>query len=462
MLYTGAEMKHIVIIGGGPAGYPAALKAANLGAQVTLIEKNKLGGVCLNCGCIPSKSLLDAAHRFQVARGVASLCKEGGAETAEKLFELKDWEKIKSRQQTAARKLTQGIGFLLKKAGVEVIAGEGSFVNEHTVLVKTAEGEKEISCDGVILATGSEAFFPPPFDTIKDQIYDNSTIFDMPALPKSIVIVGGGVIGCEFADLMSSLGVEVSVVEMQPRILPLEDEGAARALSQALTKRGVKFYLGVRAEQAQKTSEGFLITLTDGQTISAETVLAAIGRTVDLASLGLEKIGVEWNRKGVQVNPHTLQLKNDIYAAGDVTGLMQLAHAATRQGEVAAANLLGGTAVYHNDRVPRAIYTSPEIASVGITRAQAAERGLTIKAKKAFLLANGRAVAQDQAEGFFEILLEESTDKIVGATLVGANASELVHIISVALAAQMTGSELAEVIFAHPTLAESIGEGLHK
>ena len=257
MLYTGVEMKHIVIIGGGPAGYPAALKAANLGAQVTLIEKNKLGGVCLNCGCIPSKSLLDAAHRFQVARGVASLCKEGGAETAEKLFELKDWEKIKSRQQTAARKLTQGIGFLLKKAGVEVIAGEGSFVNEHTVLVKTAEGEKEISCDGVILATGSEAFFPPPFDTIKDQIYDNSTIFDMSALPKSIVIVGGGVIGCEFADLMSALGVAVSVVEMQPRILPLEDEGAARALSQALTKRGVKFYLGVRAEQAQKTPKGF-------------------------------------------------------------------------------------------------------------------------------------------------------------------------------------------------------------
>ena len=187
-----------------------------------------------------------------------------------------------------------------------MIAGEGSFVNEHTVLVKTAEGEKEISCDGVILATGSEEFFPPPFDTIKDQIYDNSTIFDMPALPNSIVIVGGGVIGCEFADLMSSLGVAVSVVEMQPRILPLEDEGAARALSQALTKRGVKFYLGVRAEQAQKTPKGFLITLTNGQTISAETVLAAIGRTVDLASLGLEKIGVEWNRKGVQVNPQTL------------------------------------------------------------------------------------------------------------------------------------------------------------
>ncbi|MBR2392400.1 MAG: dihydrolipoyl dehydrogenase [Elusimicrobiaceae bacterium] len=455
-------MKHIVIIGGGPAGYPAALKAASLGAKVTLIEKNKLGGVCLNCGCIPSKSLLDAAHRFQIARGVASLCADGGQETAEKLFELRDWERIKNRQQAAALKLTQGIGFLLKKAGVEVFSGEGSFVNEHTVRIKTIEGEKEIACDGVILATGSEAFFPAPFDAIKDQIYDNSTIFEMQTLPQSLIIVGGGVIGCEFADLMSSLGVEVSVVEMQSRILPQEDETAARTLFQALNKRGVKFCLGVRATKAEKTVDGFIITLDNGQIIQAQAVLAAIGRTVDLSSLHLETIGVEGSRKGVQVNPQTMQLKNNIYAAGDITGLMQLAHAATRQGEVAAVNLLGGSAVYHNDRVPRAIYTSPEIASVGITRAQAAERGLVVKAKKSFLLANGRAVAQDQTEGFFEILVEEGTDKILGATLVGANASELVHVVSVALAAHMTATELAEVIFAHPTLAESIGEAVHK
>ena len=455
-------MKHIVIIGGGPAGYPAALKAASLGAKVTLIEKNKLGGVCLNCGCIPSKSLLDAAHRFQVARGLSSLCGEGGKETAEKLFELRDWDKIKNRQQLAVRKLTQGIGFLLKKAGVEVILGEGSFINEQTVCVKTAEGEQEITCDGIILATGSEAFFPAPFDAIKNQIYDNSSIFEMPSLPKSLIVVGGGVIGCEFADLMSTLGVEVSVVEMQPRILPLEDESAARTLFQSLNKRGVKFHLGARATQVEKTAEGFALTLEDGKIIQAQTILAAIGRSVDVSGLHLEKIGVESTHKGVKVDPHTLQLKNNIYAAGDVTGLMQLAHAATRQGEVAATNLLGGSAVYHNERVPRAIYTSPEIASVGLTRIQAAEKGLTVKTKKAFLLANGRAVAQDQTDGFFELLVEESTDKILGATLVGANASELVHVVSVALAAQMTAAELSEVIFAHPTLAESIGEALYK
>ena len=227
-------MKHIVVIGGGPAGYPAALKAASLGAKVTLVEKNKVGGVCLNCGCIPSKSLLDAAHRFHTVKTISALCADGAQEQADKLFNLLDWKKIQARQRAATRKLTQGVSFLLKKAGVEVINGEASFVNEHTISVKKADGtEQQLEADGVILAAGSEAFFPPPFDQIKDKIYDNSTLFDMPHLPKELVIVGGGVIGCEMADFMNELGVKVSIVEMQPRLLPLEDEGAARVLTQA-------------------------------------------------------------------------------------------------------------------------------------------------------------------------------------------------------------------------------------
>lgn len=451
-------MKNIIVIGGGPAGYPAALKAAALGAKVTLIEKNKLGGVCLNCGCIPSKSLLDAAHHFQTARGVSALCADGAAAFSA----APDWQKIQARAQAATRKLTQGIAFLLKKAGVEVIAGTASFKDMHTVTVKTAEGEQDIACDGVILAAGSEAFLPAPFDVLKGQVYDNSTIFDMPSFPKSMVIVGGGVIGCEFADLLSALGVEVSVVEMQPRILPLEDESAARALFQALTKRGVKFYLGQSAQSAEKTSEGFKITLSDGQILQAQTVLAAIGRSVDLSALGMENIGVEWTRKGVSVNPQTLQLKENIYAAGDVNGLCQLAHAATRQGEVAASNLCGVEAQYDNNAIPRAVYTTPEIASAGLTKAQAEAKGITVKAHKAFLMANGRAVAQDQTDGFFEIYSDASTGLVLGGTLVGACASELMHILSVAMAAKMTAAQLKEVIFAHPTFAESVGEALNR
>lgn len=454
-------MKHIVVIGGGPAGYPAALKAASLGASVTLVEKNKVGGVCLNCGCIPSKSLLDAAHRFHTVKTIAALCADGAQEQADKLFKLLDWAKIQSRQRAATRKLTQGVSFLLKKAGVEVINGEASFVNEHTISVKKADGtEHQLEADGVILAAGSEAFFPPPFDRIKDKIYDNSTLFDMPHLPKELVIVGGGVIGCEMADFMNELGVKVSIVEMQPRLLPLEDEGAARVLTQAFGKRGIQIFTGVSAEGITCENGTYTLTLSNGQTVTADAVLAAIGRSVNLSALKMENIGVNWNRKGVQVNPQTLQLKGNIYAAGDVNGLFQLAHAASRQGEVAASNLCGVPAVYHNEGVPRAIYTSPEIAATGLTRAQAEAKGLPVKTHKAFLLANGRAVAQDQTEGYYELISNAQTGEILGGVFAGAHAAELIHAVSVALAAKMTVAQLKEVIFAHPTFAESIGEAL--
>ena len=451
-------MKQILVIGGGPAGYPAALEAARLGAQVTLIEKNKLGGVCLNSGCIPSKSLLDAAHRFAGLPALAALCQDGAQETVRQLFALRDWPKIQARQQKATRKLVQGIAFLLKKANVNVIEGEAGFVDEKTIRVKTAQGTESFQADGVIVATGSQAFFPPPFDLIKHQIYDNSTLFDMPALPQSMAIIGGGVIGCEMADFLSALGVTVHVVEMQPRILPQEDETAARTLERALTKRGVVFHTGVSARNAVPAETGWSISLSDGTEIKTEKILAAIGRSVDLSALHLENIGVEWTRKGVQVNPQTLQLKNNIYAVGDMNSLCQLAHAATRQGEVAARNLCGVPAVYHNEAVPRAIYTSPEMAAVGLTKTQAEAKGLSVQTHKSFLLANGRAVAQDQTDGYVELLTDAAGGKIVGGNIVGAHASELIHIVSVALQAGFTLEQFKEIIFAHPTLAESVFE----
>jgi len=355
----------------------------------------------------------------------------------------------------------QGINFLLKKANVTVINGAASFVDEHTVSVQTAAGVQNLQADGIILATGSQAFFPAPFDAIQNKIYNNANLFTMPALPKSMAIVGGGVIGCEMADFLSAFGVEVHLIEMQPRLLPLEDETAARTLTQALTKRGVNVHTGVSATAATEENDGWKLSLSDGSTIQTEKILAAIGRTVDLTELHLENIGVAWTRKGVQVNAQTMQLKDNIYAVGDVTGLCQLAHAATRQGEVAARNLCGQPAVYHNASVPRAIYTSPEIAAVGLTRAQAEGKGIAVKAHKAFMLANGRAVAQDQTDGYIELLTDQD-DKLIGATLVCANAAELIHVISIALQAGFTLAQLQEVIFAHPTLAESIAEAARK
>ena len=442
-------MKQIVVIGGGPGGYPAALKAASLGAKVVLIEKKHLGGVCLNCGCIPSKSFLHSAHEYQIAKSYG-------------LTTTPDFEKIKSTQQAATRKLIQGISFLLKKAGVEVLTGEGKLLDMHHVQVAFPSGETKIlPADGIILATGSEAFFPPPFDTLKGKIYDNSNFFTLPTLPKTLAIVGGGVIGCEMADCMNALGVEVHLIEMQPRILPLEDENASRALAQVFTKRGIVLHTGISVSKVTEQNGGFMLALSDGKTIAAEQVLAAIGRAVNTANLGLETIGVSATRRGVEVNPQTLQLKDTVYAVGDMNGLCLLAHAATRQGEVAASNLCGIPVQYHNERVPRAIYTTPEIASVGVTRAQLQAQQISFKSHKSFLLANGRAVAQNQTAGFFEIFSHTETGEILGGILVGAQATELVHMLSVALAARMTLAQLKEVIFAHPTLAESIGEALH-
>lgn len=451
-------MKQILVIGGGPAGYPAALEAARLGAQVTLVEKNKLGGVCLNCGCIPSKSLLDAAHRFAGLAALATLCQDEANPLAQQLFALRDWQKIQARQQKATQKLVQGISFLLKKANVHVITGEASFVDEKTVRIKTQNGTESVQADGVIVATGSQAFFPEPFDLIKNQIYDNSTVFDMPTLAQSMAIIGGGVIGCEMADFLSALGVQVHVIEMQARILPQEDETAARTLERALTKRGVVFHCGVSATQVEPVADGWNLSLSDGTVLRSEKILAAIGRSVDLTPLHIENIEVEWTRKGVAVNAQTLQLKNNIYAAGDVNGLCQLAHAATRQGIVAARNLCGVPAVYHNEAVARAIYTSPEIAAVGLTKTQAEAKGVSVKTHKSFFLANGRAVAQDQTDGYVELLADTTTGKLLGGSIVGAHASELIHVVSVALAAGFTLEQLQEIIFAHPTLAESMGE----
>lgn len=451
-------MKHLVIIGGGPAGYPAALKAAGLGAQVTLVEKHKLGGVCLNCGCIPSKSFLEAAHRFQTAFSAAALATDEAAGSAEKLLVACDFQKVKARQQAATQKLTQGISFLLKKANITVLFGEASFIDAHTLSVRTAQGEQTVAFDGCILATGSEAFYPPPFDAWRGKIYDNSNFFEMPVLPKTLAIVGGGVIGCEMAEAMRGLGVDVHIIEMQPRLLPLEEAGVSRVIQQSFTKKNIHVYTGVRAETVREQNGGFELILSDGETLHVQTILAAIGRQVDLTALHAERAGIEWDRKGVRANPQTLQVKDHIYAAGDVTGLCQLAHAATRQGQVAASNLCGVAAVYHNERVPRAVYTSPEVASVGMSSSQARAQGIEVKVQKSFFLANGRAVAQDQTEGYVEWVSEVSSGKLLGASAVGAQAAELIHVAAVALQAQLTVSQLQEVIFAHPTFSEAWAE----
>lgn len=461
-LFCGGNMSlKLAVIGAGPAGYPAALAAARLGAQVTVFEKGPLGGVCLNCGCIPSKSLLDAAHRFDAIRDIARFCQDGAETTAQTLLTQLSWEKIQARQQAVTRKLTGGIGMLFKQAKINVVAAEASFKDPHTLYAQVGEEIKEFVFDYIIVAAGSTAFVPPPFDKIRGHIYDNSNIFQIPRLPKKLAIIGGGVIGCEFAALMSSLGVNVSVVEMQPRLLPTMEESLARLLSQNLQKKGVRLLVGKQAVDARLEKERKILTLSDGTELEADDILVAIGRSCDLTSLHPENAGLAWTRKGLQgINPQTLQVKEHIYAAGDITGLSLLAHAASRQGEVAAHNICGVPMTYNNDLIPSAVYTSPELASVGLTRTQAQQRGLNVKMQKAFMLANGRALTQDAAEGFVEIVSHAESGKLVGVCLAAPNASEIISLFTVALEAGFTVQQLRRVVFPHPTVSEAVADAL--
>lgn len=451
----------IAVIGAGPAGYPAALTAAKLGAEVTVIEKGRPGGVCLNCGCIPSKSLLDAAHRFDVVRDISRFCNENAAAQAQAIAQDISWPKIQQRQQAVTQRLSAGILALFRQAKITYMQGTASFKDAHTLSVTQADSQLDIAFDFAIAAPGTKAFVPPPFDKIK--VYTNADIFDMPALPHTLAIIGGGAIGCEFAALMSSLGVKVNLIEMQPRLLPALDENLSRVLAQSLQKRGVNLLLGKQVLDAKEENGKYFLTLSDSTVLETDAVLAAIGRTCDLTDLKPENAGLDWDRKGFKnVNPQTLQVSPTVYAAGDVTGLSLLAHAGTRQGMVAAANCCGKKQIYNNDFIPNAIYTSPEIASVGLHKAQAEARGLTVKSRKVFVMANARALTMDETAGFAEILTEEPSGKLLGAHLAAPNASEIISAFTVALEAGFTLEQLQKVVFPHPTVSEIIADALNK
>ena len=443
--------KKVVVIGAGPGGYPAALKLAALGAEVSLIERAKPGGVCLNCGCIPSKSLLDAAHRFYDISVLNTLAVEG-------VKPVYDFAKIQTRRKGVIDKLQQGLSGMFKRAKINYIEGEASFVSPSEIKVNG----QNIAFDAAVIATGTKAFFPPPFNQYKDKLHDNSTIFNLERVPASLAIIGGGVIGCEFACIFNALGCKVSIIEMLPSVIPFEDDASVRALKTSFEKRGIEIKTGRAAKDITFDGNIKNITLDDGSVISAEEVLVAVGRAVDLDSLNLPAANITPERKGIKVNPQTMQAAGNIYAVGDVNGLCLLAHAAHAQGEVAAKNIMGISAAYNNDLIPKAIYTWPEVASIGLNKKEAEAKGFEAKVSKSFFMANGRAMTQEATEGFVQIVIDAKTDKVIGAQITGAGASEMIHIPQMAVLTGMTAHELEAVVFAHPTMSEAIKEALAK
>ncbi|MDO8804721.1 MAG: dihydrolipoyl dehydrogenase [Elusimicrobiota bacterium] len=453
--------KKVIVIGSGPGGYPAALRLKELGAEVCMVEAWDLGGTCLNRGCIPSKAFLDTGHRVHAFEGLRKLLKDGcGVDFSPAML---DWEKVKARRAEVIAKLRGSLEKLFQAKKIEVIRGKAAFSGPGEITITGPQGEiSKKTYDAAILAAGTRPSFPPPFKDFYVELTDSDRVFDLPRLPKSMLIVGGGVIGLELACFFNAVGVEVGVLELLPDILAGEDPQVIRALRASFEKRGVKFHLGKKTAGIE-ISDGFkTVELEDGTKLQAEEIFVGTGRAADLTGMGLETIGLAWDRRGVKADAGMRTSAPNVFAVGDVNGISLLAHSASRQGEIAAENIMGANQAFDANIVPRCLYAWPEVGSVGLNKAQAEARGFTVKTARAFHLGIGRAMAADETEGFVQLVFNAGDETVLGAQLVGGPATELIHVLALAVKLKLKRNDLREIIYAHPTMAEAIHEALHK
>lgn len=446
----------IIVIGGGPGGYVAALRAAQLGAQVTLIEKENLGGVCLNWGCIPTKALIKTAEVVELAKK--------GAEFGVMADSLRvDWAKAQTRKQKVVDQLVGGVGMLLNRAKVQVIKGTGRLVAPTAVQVTGADGNSQrLEAAKIILATGSSPVNLPIPGIDNPNVLDSTGALALEALPTSMLIIGGGVIGAEFASLFNALGVQVTVVEMLDRLLPLLDSSIGEAMKWTFDSKGIRSYLKSKVTRIETHGQGLLVTIESPEgvkQVEVEKVLSAVGRRPNLANLGLDEVGVKYDRGGVKVDDRMCTSVSSIYAVGDMVGGIMLAHLAMRQGEVAAENIMG-----HRSRigrvVPSCIFTLPEAASVGLSEIEAREQGHQVKVGLFPFNSNGKALIEGEFEGFVKVVADAKYGEVLGVHIVGPHASDLILEPTLGITLENTVTEFVAAIHPHPTLGEAIAEAL--
>lgn len=445
---------HIVIIGGGPGGYVAAIRAAQLGARVTVVEEGALGGVCLNSGCIPSKTLLGFIELGERVRHAQSYgLKIEGHVTY-------DLPRMIARKNEVVSGLVKGIGLLFKQWKIVHVAGRGSLLTDRTVQVLGADGtESELNADAIVLATGSSWPNLPQFPVDGQRVITSREALDLTDIPRSVLIVGAGVEGCEFGCLFSGLGAQVSMVEMMPTVLPLEDTDTSAVLTRELKKRKVQVFLGTKILEWSATDTGVRATLESGEEIVADIMLVSVGRRMNSEGLGLEAVGVQLGARGeILVNERLETTVPGVYAIGDVTGESMLAHVASAQGKVAVANAMGGRQVMNYDVIPAGIFTLPEIGRVGLTEQQAKERDLPVRIGKFRYAGLGKAQAIGETSGQFKIIAHAETNIILGVHIIGAHAADLIHEAALAMFGGLQATELAEMIHAHPTISEGLME----
>lgn len=444
----------IIVIGGGPGGYVAAIKAAQLGADVTLVEQGNLGGTCLNRGCIPAKTLLHATGLYESALNSAAF----GVEAKGVTFH---YDKAKAKKDAVVAQLVGGVGMLLKKNGVAVVKGTAKFVDGKTIAVTQNGTTTPLTADRFVIATGSEPLpLPIPGCDLPD-VLDSTQALDLTACPKSIVIVGGGVIGAEFATIFAAAGAEVTILEMLPSLVATVDSEIADLLKKELEKKKITLHLSSALKAIKQTDKGLEVHFErDGkaQAVKAEKVLISIGRRSCTDGVGLEGIGVKLDKGMIVVDRHLRTTAGGIYAIGDVKPGMKLAHTASHEGMVAVRNALGEQVAMDYRVVPSAIFTRPEIGTVGLTERQAREAGHDVKVGRFHYQGCGKALAMGEPEGMVKIVADRRYGEILGVHIIGAHASDLVHEGTLAMAAECDIGTLAEMIHAHPTLAEAVME----
>lgn len=448
----------LLILGGGPGGYVAAIKAAHLGAEVTLVDKKYIGGTCLNVGCIPTKVLLNTTDLYHTIKNDG---KNMGI-LSEKLSV--DWEKLMRRKTNISNSLVKGVEGVLASNGVEIIMGEGKFTSKTQVEVLKEDGTKDIvDFDKAIIATGSEPVILPIPGIQGENILTSSEILSLAKLPKSLCIVGGGVIGCEFASLFSRLGVEVTIVEMLPGIVQNMDQEVVQYLDFELRNEGVEILTNSKVEKFNSGEDFVEITAAtpEGEKIiKADKVLLSIGRKSVVDNVGLENIGIEYDRT-IKINKKFQTNIPNIYAIGDCTGGAMLAHAASAQGIAAVENIIKNKSKMDFKTVPYCIYTKPEVASVGMTEEQVKEKGISYSVGKFPLMSNAKALILGETNGLVKFIVDNSTDEILGMHMAGPKATELIVEGALALRLEATIDEILTTIHAHPTVGEALHEAAH-
>jgi dihydrolipoamide dehydrogenase len=442
----------VAVLGGGPGGYTAAIRAAQLGADVVCVEQEtELGGTCLRVGCIPTKAWVQTAHWLKQAR-----------ESFEKLGVIVDEPELdfgaaNEWKRGVVSQMTGGVASLFKANGVDWLHGKGTFKDANTLFV---EGNEEVHFDQAIIATGSFPIRPPIPGLDSSLCVDSTGLLSQTEVPRRLVILGGGIIGCEFASIFRHFGSEVTVIEMLDRLIPLEDDDAAKELQKAFTKRGITLELGKQCTAVEEAGGGLTVRYGDGESVAADLMLVAVGRAPLVSGIGLEEAGVAYDtRKGIGTDDHRRTSQAHIYAVGDCAGYWQLAHTAFREGEVAAENACGHEAVMGEPAVPRPIYTDPEVAGVGLTEAQAREQhGEEVAVGRFPWVANARAVMQDEGVGWVKSIHETRYGELLGIVIVGPHATDLIEAGVVALDAESTVETVADGMAPHPTLSEAVKE----